>query len=95
MIKLGWHSFSQNWKVRFDYFYLSTLSCVVNDPDELLDLADGGPSEVLDGDEGPLELRKCVIGRKLVRGKRHQVVDALRDQEPELEQEEADFKTGL
>ena len=20
MIKLGWHSFSQNWKVRFDYF---------------------------------------------------------------------------
>ena len=67
--------------------YLSISSCFVDDADELFDLWNGRSREVLHRDEGPFQFRKCVVRRKLVGGEGDEVVDALRDQEPELKQE--------
>ena len=56
----------------------------VGDLDELLYLGDGGAGEVLDGDEGVLEVGEGVVGRDLLRGERHQVVNTLLHQESNL-----------
>jgi len=57
---------------------------LVSDLDELLYLGDGGAGEVLDGDEGVLEVGEGVVRGYLLRGQGHKVVDPLLNQKSNL-----------
>ena len=83
--KIWSHYYSHKFNKKFQSFsHLSISSRLVNDSDELLDLGDGRPREILHRDEVPFQLRKCVMRWQLVGGERHQMIDSLGDQEPKL-----------